>query len=66
MSKTLVAVACFYVHLHEGDALEKGNVFIQYPGLCSFRMYIGMRVYLQNCKSNCLFFPAPSGGRSKP
>ena len=35
----------------------------KYPGSCSFRIYMVIRVYLQNHRSSCLLFAAPSGGR---
>ena len=35
----------------------------KYPGSCSFRIYMVMGVYLQNPRSGCLLFPAPSGGK---
>ena len=35
----------------------------KYPGSCAFRIYMVMGVYLQNPRSGCLLFPAPSGGR---
>ena len=106
--KALGEVACFFLHLQEGDALWKWNMLIQipyvrhsqniygygglspkplewlldfsctfrrempfgneiylfnYPGSCTFRIYMVMVIYLQNPRSGCLLFPTPSGGR---
>ena len=35
----------------------------KYPESCSFRIYMVIGVYLQNPRSGCLLFPAPSVGR---
>ena len=53
-----------FLHLQEGELLWKTEIYLsKYPGSCSFRIYMVMGVYLQNPRSDGLYFPAPSGGR---
>ena len=59
ISKTLGMVACFFLHLQEGDALWKLNILIKVPWV----MYMVLWVYLQNPLNGRLLFPALSGGR---
>ena len=47
----------FFLHLQEGDALWKKNIYIsKYPRSCSFRIYMGIWAFLQNPRSGCLFY----------
>ena len=71
ISKTLGVVACFFYTFSSTFRREtpfENEIYIaKYPGLCSFRVYMVLGVYLQNPRSGCLIFPialvAPSGGR---
>ena len=56
ISKTLLGVACFFLHLQQGDALWKWNIIIQVPWVMEFQNIHGYGVYLQSRSSGCLLF----------
>ena len=56
-------MACIFLHLQEGDApLEMKYAYPSTLGHVVLE-YIWLWIYLQNCRSGGLHFPAPSGGR---
>merc|ERR1712121_383417 len=68
ISKTLGVVTFFSCTFRSTFRREApfGNevYFLKFLTSCSFRIYMVMAVHLQNPRSGCLFFPAPSGAPS--